>query len=262
MATANLFYNQGVSVLLNESGEQPVITSFTPTSGDNTTTITITGRNFDSTTSVSFGGFPATSFTLVSSTEITAMPPVSSSGAVGVTTPKGTDTLAGFIYAAPPIVSQSTPINATTGEMVTLQGANFLNATGVSFGGIPAASFTVLNSTTITAVVAAGASGDINVTTSYGTGSLSGFYYIPLPTITSFTPTAGVPGTVVTITGTNFSGASSVTFGGVEAASFTVVSPTTITAVVGTGASGLVVVTNDGWYNNLPGFLFGLLPGG
>jgi hypothetical protein len=164
--------------------------------------------------------------------------------------------LAGLIYSAPPIINQATPINATTGETVTLQGYNFLYATGVSFGDIPVASFTVINSTTITAVIAAGASGAISVTTSYGTGTLSGFYYIPEPTISSFTPTAGGPGTVVTITGTNFPGASSVTFGGVEAASFTVVSPTEITAIVGAGASGLVIVTNDGWYNNLPGFIF------
>jgi hypothetical protein len=56
---------------------------------------------------------------------------------------------------------------------------------------------------------------------------------VPLtPTITSFTPTNGRAGTTVTLTGTNFPGVSSVTFNGVSAASVTVQSATTLTAVV------------------------------
>ena len=246
----------GAVVLRNISGEQPVILAFTPTAGMDTTTITITGKNFDSTASVSFNGIPATSFTVVSSTVITAIPPVNSSGVVTVVTQKGTANLAGFVYAAPPIINGATPINATTGGTVTLTGDNFLGATAVSFGGVPATSFVVVNSNTLTAVVAAGADGAISMTTPYGTGTLAGFHYIPEPTITSFSPTVGVPGTVVTIIGTNFGNASNVKFGGVEADTFTIVSPTEITAVVGAGASGMVTVTNEGWTNYLDGFIF------
>jgi FG-GAP-like repeat/IPT/TIG domain/FG-GAP repeat len=256
MATCNSPVWQGVSILRNQSGEQPVITSFTPTAGNDTTTITIKGKNFDSTTAVSFAGIPAISYTIVSDSVITAVPPANSSGIVSVTAPEGTGSLAGFVYAAPPIVNQATPINATTGETVTLNGYNFLAATSVSFGGIPAASFTVVNSTTITTVVAAGASGGIAVTTPYGSDTLGGFTYWPVPTITSFTPIAGGPGTVVTITGTNFGDATNVQFGGVGATTFTINSPTQITAIVGTGASGNVGVTNDGWSNILAGFVF------
>ena len=52
------------------------------------------------------------------------------------------------------------------------------------------------------------------------------------PTITSFSPTIGAPGTAVTITGTDFSGATAVRFNGTNAASFNVDSNTQVTAVV------------------------------
>jgi subtilisin-like proprotein convertase family protein len=65
-------------------------------------------------------------------------------------------------------------------------------------------------------------------------------------TITSFAPTSGVPGTPVTITGTSFGAATSVTFGGVVAP-FTVNSQTQITATVPDGAvSGPIAVVTTG----------------
>jgi hypothetical protein len=76
------------------------------------------------------------------------------------------------------------------------------------------------------------ASGNITVTNANGTETISGFIYIAPPTITSFNPTSAGTGTTVTITGTNFTNASSVKFGGTNATSFNVVNSTTITAVV------------------------------
>src|SRR5947209_2509162 len=69
----------------------------------------------------------------------------------------------------------------------------------------------------------------------------------PPPTITSFTPTSGPAGTSVTINGTNFTGATAVTFNGV-AATFTVNSGTAIQATVPTGATTgpLSVTTGQG----------------
>jgi len=83
-----------------------------------------------------------------------------------------------------------------------------------------------------------------------------------VPSITSFTPATGTAGTSVTITGTNFTNASAVTFGGTAATSFTVTSPTTINAVVGTGTSGIVAVTTPGGSTTLAGFnyVFSLPP--
>jgi formylglycine-generating enzyme required for sulfatase activity len=72
----------------------------------------------------------------------------------------------------------------------------------------------------------------------------------PAPTVSSVSPTSGstLGGTAITITGTAFTGASSVTVGGVAAMSVVVVSPTSITAVTPSGTAGArnVAVTTAG----------------
>jgi hypothetical protein len=58
------------------------------------------------------------------------------------------------------------------------------------------------------------------------------------------------------ITGTDFTSASAVTFGGVPAASFTVTSATSISAVLATGNSGDVAVTTPSGSGSAPGFSY------
>ena len=73
------------------------------------------------------------------------------------------------------------PVSADSGATVIIKGNGFTGATAVSFGGTPAASFTVNNDTTITAVVGGGTSGNVKVISSNGTASLPGFTYIVIP---------------------------------------------------------------------------------
>lgn len=80
------------------------------------------------------------------------------------------------------------------------------------------------------------------------------------PTITAFAPLKAVAGSTVTIKGADLSDASSVTFGGVAAASFKVASPNIITAVVGAGASGDVTVTTPLGHGTLSGFTLNTAP--
>jgi hypothetical protein len=74
-----------------------------------------------------------------------------------------------------PTIASFTPTTAAAGETVTITGANFTGATAVSFGGTAAASFNVASATSITAVLGAGATGDVSVTTPAGTGKKAGF---------------------------------------------------------------------------------------
>jgi hypothetical protein len=80
-------------------------------------------------------------------------------------------------FAVTPSILSYSPSTGTTGTTVTITGNDFDAITGVSFGGVAAASYTVTSLTSISAVVADGASGDVSVTNSAGTGSLPGFVY-------------------------------------------------------------------------------------
>ena len=162
-----------------------------------------------------------------------------------------------------PVITSFTPTSSSTGGNITIKGANFNGASIVKFGTVNASSFTVLNDSVITGVVGSGATGKVTVTTPVGTAtSVANFTYVALPTITSFTPTNAASGATVTITGTNFTGATVVKFGGTNATSFSVVSSTTITAVVGSGASGSVTVTTPVSTASLAGFIFGCIQPG
>ena len=86
---------------------------------------------------------------------------------------------------------------------------------------------------------------------SIGAFEFNGAAPAPAPTITSISPVTGsaAGGTTITITGTDFTGATAVTIGGIAASSFTVVNSTTITAVTpahAAGAAGVEVTTATG----------------
>ncbi len=382
----------------------PVITSFSPTHATGDSTVIIHGTGFFGVTQVSFGGVPAKSFKVHSTTEIEAVVGIGATGDVSVTA-SATATLAGFTFIPlpQPVITSFLPARAGSGAVVQITGTGFNWATGVSFGGMPAASFTINSPTHITAVVGEGTSGDVTVITYSNSATANGFTYLsycaaegthyyspyyekisrvtigtinnntesyygdsyvnfsniathlhtganavdipitngpnyaqlavyidynqdgnfdgdgetvyispnpvshfifdiqvpvtaaggatrmrirltsqryditspcgttdygqtqdytvilpehPVPAITSFSPAIAAAGETVTITGSNFTGATAVSFGGVPASSFHVLLNTEITAVVGTGASGSISVTTPEGTAQLDGFEF------
>ena len=155
-----------------------------------------------------------------------------------------------------PVLIAASPDSAATGGTVIITGTNFTGTTSVTFGGVPAKSFTVNSAASITAVVGIGATGSIAVTTPSGTGTFSGFVYIPTFGIYSFSPMVAGAASLITITGNNFNDVTGVSFGGTPAQSFKIVSPTSITAVVAAGSTGSVAVVSSATTSSLPGFVF------
>jgi hypothetical protein len=177
------------------------------------------------------------------------IPAGATTGKIAVTNPNGTAQSATdftVIQCAPTIVS-FTPTNGPVGTSVVITGDDFTGTTIVRFDGTNA-TFTVNTDAQITATVPTGAdTGRITITNGIGTGTSStDFVVTAVPTITSFSPVTGSVGTTVTITGTNFTGTSTVRFNGVAATTFNVHTDSRITAVVPTGAtSGKITVTNS-----------------
>jgi len=143
-----------------------------------------------------------------------------------------------------PFVSPLTQ-SGKAGATVEILGTGLTGASSVQFG-TGFAAFTVVSDTYMTAVIpSSGTVGNITVSTPSGTLSSVRPFKV-LPVVKSFTPTSGLPGSSVTITGTNLLGATKVTFGG-AAAAFIVNSDTQITATVpATGKTGKIAVTTPG----------------
>ena len=233
----------------------PTITQFWPSTGGVGLGVSISGTNLTGATAVNFNGIAAVSFSIVSTSYISAIiPGGATTGIISITTPGGTATSSSsFTVILAPMITSFTPSSGPIGQQVTITGTNLTvplegSDSFVKFNGTTA---TRNNSsaTSIIATVPVGATtGTISVTTRGGSAiTISSFTVIPAPTITSFTPTNGPIGAIVTITGTNFTGATSVTFNGTNATEFVVVSATSITAMVGVGTTtGTVAVTTPG----------------
>ena len=232
------------------------IISFIPTSAGAGTTVTIYTGSIPSVnvSAVMFGGISAASFT-VGLTSISAVVPSGAiSGKISITACNfsgstincGTVSKSGFTYLPSPIIKSFTPKATSKGKTDTLFGINFNETTEVNFGGTLAKKFTVLNDSTIIAVLGVGASGSVSVRNKNGIGSLGGFQYLILPpVINSFTPTTAITGNSVIIKGDNYTGTSNVSFGNISSTSFNVLNDSTITAVVDTGESGNISVTTS-----------------
>ncbi len=210
----------------------PSITSFTPESGEAGTTVTITGSAFTGATAVTFGGTAALGFAVYDDNTIFATVASGATGTITVTTPGGTATSRDIFTFIPPAITSFDPSNGGELIPVFIYGTAFTGTTAVTFGGTPANYFYVQDDSTIVATVDVGSTGVITVTTPGGTATSTDiFTFFPAPVITGFTPTSGVTGTVITITGANFTGANMVAVGP-EIVPFTVLDDNTITATV------------------------------
>ena len=174
---------------------ETVVGSFTPNQGPETggTEVTIIGEGFTGAEEVLFGENPATSFEVISDTEIVATSPAGT-GSVVITVVGGNGNTgiseAPFTYVAaeepivPPAIDSITPAQGSTsgGTVVTIIGSGFTGADGVLFGTTPATNFEVISDTEIRATSPAG-TGSVFITV-VGTDrgdvtSTDAFEYVP-----------------------------------------------------------------------------------
>jgi uncharacterized repeat protein (TIGR02543 family) len=223
--------------------------------------VVITGTGFTNVSAVTFGSSNAASFTVNSSTQITANYPAGTGTVdVRVTTPGGISSNVSadnFTYTSATQVTSISPSTGSTGggTVVEISGTNFSSSSTVVFG-TTAATNVSYNSTTgkITATSPAGAAGTQNVRVTTGgsqsaTGAANVFTYTAAVAVsgisTAFGPTTG--GTVVEISGTNFTSSSTVVFGANAATDVSYNSTTgklTATSPAGTGTVNVRVTTS------------------
>jgi hypothetical protein len=238
----------------------PTVSGFTPTAGPETggTVVTITGTGFTGTDDVLFGGDSAADFTVDSDTQITATTPAGT-GDVPVTVVNNEaagDGVSDDLFSYIPengtdAITDFTPVFGPEagGTDVTINGSGFTGATGVLFGDAPGTNFTVVSDNEITVTSPAGTGAVPLVVTAPDAAdnivSDGDFTYVPadVTTIVTFSPNNGpeAGGTVVTITGSGFTGTTGVTFGDTPAESFTVNSDNEITATTPAGTGSVPV---------------------
>jgi hypothetical protein len=149
--------------------------------------------------------------------------------------------------AAAPTIKSLKPANGALsgGNSVTIKGTNFTGATSVSFGNTTA-SFAISSATVISAVAPAGIGKvNVSVTTPEGTTlpiAKSEYAYLAVgpPAITKVSPKSAPVsggGKKFKITGTNFTGATAVSFGGTPATGIKVEKPTLISGFIPKGVA-------------------------
>jgi hypothetical protein len=177
-----------VTFTVNPATSGPTLTSITPPSGaqGSSVNVTLTGTGFTSGATVNTGpGVNVTNLNVVNSTTITATFVIAADASLGaqnvnVTTPSGTSGNVKFTVNPPaPTLASISPTRGTQGSSfaVTLTGTGFASPMSVNTGvGVTASNVTVVNSTTATATftidpTAPTGSQNVSVTTSSGTSA-------------------------------------------------------------------------------------------
>jgi hypothetical protein len=264
---------KSTAVYMYEEVARPRVSGISPSSGPAAggTTVTITGSGFSGTENVRFGEKYARDLTVTDDNHIRITTPESPPGlvtvsvknSVGVGSSQGSSAM--FLYEYPfPELTGISPSSGSTagGTVVSITGSGLSGATEVQFGGIRGTGLTVIDDGWLTIISPPNPPGTVGISvinpdhTGNSAGAASVFRYdIPVPKLSNISPSSGpaAGGTVVTITGSGFTGAKSVTFGGKTVTDLTVIDdshlrvispasspgsfPISITSAIGEGGS-------------------------
>ena len=236
----------------------PTVTHIQPDEGPlaGGTEVTITGTNFTNSSTVSFGSTEASVVHVESATQITATAPLEGPGTVDVTVSNpGRVTATGpadhFTYDPVPAVTALEPDEGPLGgaTQVTLMGSGFTSASTVDFGAHRSHRRQIRITDPLDRHRPAGqrrraCDGDERRGHEPRPKKSDLFFYDPIPPLSKIEPGEGpeAGGTSVTVTGTGFTAASTVSFGSTTSPSVKFISSTQLTARAPAG-SGEVDVT-------------------
>ncbi len=232
----------------------PTISSLSPGSGLAGTTITVSGTNFPTdynsitatlgNVSVVASPYSSNQFSFTVPTSLTA-------GSYSFVLKAGPNTVTAqqkFKVTAPSISSFS-PSSGPVGGQVTLNGTFIAGQYyTVNFGSYSTQGYSSTSNTLVVNVPTGIPPGTLKISAVIGgqTVTAPGSFTVTTPTITSFTPTSGVAGTIVTITGTGFNSpyGTSVSFGTINASIISITSTSikvTVPSNTGNGAMKIIV---------------------
>ncbi len=230
----------------------PIVERFEPWLGPPGTQVRIYGQNLNTVGAVTFNGMAGTDVSATAQNQATAyVPQGASTGPLRVYNSGGSFLTVSNFVVTPyfPYITRFEPDGGPRGTQVEIYGLNFGPTPTVRFNGVIDPTAMVVTQPIgekITAHVPAGAStGRITVSSASGTSTNTLTFYVP-PWLNSFTPEQGFVGDHVTLTGTNFNGATEVYFG--ETSAPFAVAPGQLDATVPVEArsSALTVVTPGG----------------
>lgn len=108
-----------------------------------------------------------------------------------------------------PSVSSLSPLSGSTGTTITINGLFLDEVTQVKFNNVPGTNLTVVSPTQLTVVLPAPGMQQITLVSDCGNVTVLN----TSPVVSSFTPSTGVPGTIITVSGSNLDQLVSATVG-------------------------------------------------
>jgi hypothetical protein len=218
----------------------PAISGFSPTSGPVGTRVKIMGANFGPEARVLYGAQTVRVFSNNGTTLEVEIPRNATNQVFTVRTRGGdVSSQTAFQVHTYSVITSVSPLSGPVGTRVWIKGRDF-NPTDAFFLGQVSLPIVERGPEGYVVQIPANAQSGHIEWESYGRrqGSRFRFEVLLPPTIASFSPASGPPGTVITVTGTNFTAKTAVFYGSLPCQITRRQLPTTLTAVIPNNASG------------------------
>lgn len=246
---------------------KPVITALSPAQGVVGSTVVIKGSNLKNVNRVRFGKEDAAGFNRANNTDSSVSVQVPAGVFPGdlllqIYIENGGSTETMFKVYPQPAISLASPATGFPGDNVVITGQNLQIISSVKFGAANAV-FTATSTRIETKVPANAAGGAQQISISGPGGTVTAPFTVNLAAqITSLSPGTGAAGTVITVTGVRFTGATAVKIGNTNVPTFNVVSATELKFTIPAGAvTGQVSITTPNGTNASTAALTVLVPG-